>query len=86
MDWVFGELDAAAEPMRLVLLAAEAYDQAAESLESLSERVPFIRTTTPLTQETMVICASFLRKAKEFETAGVGYLENALNLWNREEH
>ncbi|QYR21445.1 RNA polymerase sigma factor [Paenibacillus sp. sptzw28] len=73
------------EPMRLVLLAAEAYLQAAEALQTLSQKVPFIRSSTALPPETLAECALLLEKAKEFETAGVGYLENALNLWDQEE-
>ncbi|NOU94260.1 sigma-70 family RNA polymerase sigma factor [Paenibacillus sp. LMG 31456] len=71
------------EAMRLILLSSEAYEQTAEALEMVSGHVPFIRTTEVLSQETMEICSNYLRLAKEFETAAIGYLEKALILWDQ---
>ncbi|MBD0384410.1 RNA polymerase sigma factor [Paenibacillus sedimenti] len=73
------------EAMRLVLLASEAYVQAAAELEIVSNKVPFMRSSALLSPETKNECAKLLEKAKEFETAGIGYLENALSTWDREE-
>jgi hypothetical protein len=73
------------EPMRLALLAAEAYEQAADALGRVSEKVPFIRSSAMPTQDTLAACAAHLEKAKEFETAAIGYMENALTLWERGE-
>jgi RNA polymerase sigma factor (sigma-70 family) len=73
------------EPMRLVLLAAEAYEQAADELGRVSEKVPFIRSSALLTHDVLTACAALLEKAKEFETAAIGYLENAMTLWEQEE-
>ncbi|MFB9328060.1 RNA polymerase sigma factor [Paenibacillus aurantiacus] len=66
------------EALRLALLASEAYEQAAASLGALSAEVPFVRTTELLTEEARTACASWLKEAKEFETAAVGYLEKAI--------
>jgi len=68
------------EAMRLVLLASEAYVQASEELERVSALVPFIRSSSMLTTEVRSECASLLLQAKEFDTAAIGYLENAINL------
>ncbi len=71
------------EAMRLVLLGAEAYEAAAESLQAVSDRVPFVRNTEMLPQETLTVCREELLKAKDFETAGIGYLEKAILLWEK---
>ncbi|WP_159887330.1 RNA polymerase sigma factor [Paenibacillus puerhi] len=68
------------EAMRLTLLASEAYEEAAEALESLSGEVPFIRTSEMLSPEREEACALLLEQAKAFETAAIGYLEKALAL------
>jgi hypothetical protein len=68
-----------AEAMRLTLLAAEAYEQAAEEFEGLSEGVPFTRTSEMLSTELRAQCAESLSRAKEFEHAAIGYLEKVLN-------
>jgi hypothetical protein len=68
------------EAKRLSLLAAEAYSQAAEALKQISDKVPFIRSSKSLSPDLQVECAALLEKAKEFETAGVGYLENTILL------
>ncbi|MNI76770.1 hypothetical protein D3C73_1330200 [compost metagenome] len=73
------------EAMRLVLLSSEAYMQVAEQLEKISRKFPFMRDSSALSPETRKECADLLQKAKEFETAAIGYLENALSTWNREE-
>ncbi|QJD85962.1 RNA polymerase sigma factor [Cohnella herbarum] len=67
------------EAMRLTLLAAEAYEQAAEEFDGLSEAVPFIRTSEMLSTELRAQCAESLSRAKEFEHAAIGYLEKVLN-------
>lgn len=72
------------EAMRLVLLASEAYTQVAEQLEMISRNLPFMRDSSALSPETRKECADLLQKAKEIETAAIGYLENALSTWNRE--
>lgn len=66
------------EPMRLTLLAAEAYEQAAEGLEAVGRHVPFERNSALLEPETLIACAELLEQAKEFEAAAVGYLEKAI--------
>jgi predicted DNA-binding protein YlxM (UPF0122 family) len=73
------------ESMRLTLLAAEAYEQAAEALDNISGEVPFVRSSEPLVSETLHKCREQLEKAKEFETAAIGYLENAIKRWGGEE-
>ncbi|GGD79377.1 RNA polymerase sigma factor [Paenibacillus nasutitermitis] len=67
------------EAMRLTLLAAEAYEQAAEELDGRSADVPFIRTSEMLSADMRSKCAESLSRAKEFEHAAIGYLEKALN-------
>lgn len=69
-----------AETMRLTLLAAEAYEQAAEEFEKLSEEVPFIRSSEMISDEMRAKCADSLGRAKEFESAAVGYLERVVTL------
>lgn len=66
------------EAMRLALLASDAYEQAAEELEKLSSHVPFTRSSEMILPDVHELCALYLEKAKEFETAAVGYLEKAL--------
>ncbi|AJY76898.1 RNA polymerase sigma factor [Paenibacillus beijingensis] len=66
------------EAMRLTLLAADAYEQAASAMEKLSSIVPFIRTYEMLLPEIIERCAAYLEQAKEFETFAVAYLEQAL--------
>jgi RNA polymerase sigma factor (sigma-70 family) len=73
------------EAKRLSLLAAEAYSQAADALKQVSDKVPFIRSSKSLSAELQIECAALLEKAKEFETAGIGYLENTLLLLESEE-
>jgi hypothetical protein len=73
------------EPKRLSLLAAEAYSQAADALKLVSEKVPFMRSSKSLSAELQLECAALLEKAKEFETAAIGYLENTLLLIESEE-
>lgn len=68
------------EAMRLTLLASEAYEQAADELEKVSEEVPFIRTSGTLTPDLRERCADCLSKAKEFEAAAIGYLEKTITL------
>jgi RNA polymerase sigma factor (sigma-70 family) len=68
------------EVMRLTLLASEAYEQAAESMEKLSLYVPFVRKAEMLLPDQRETCAVYLDKAKEFETAAIGYLEKAVTL------
>jgi hypothetical protein len=74
------------ESMRLVLLAAEDYEQAAGMLGAVSEKVPYMRNAEMLSQETLHFCVKHLETAKDFETAGIGYLEKALSLWERGKH
>jgi RNA polymerase sigma factor (sigma-70 family) len=66
------------EAMRLTLLAAEAYEQAAEEFDNLCSDVPFIRTSEMLSEEMRARCAESLSRAKEFESAAIGYLERAI--------
>ncbi|MDQ6421260.1 RNA polymerase sigma factor [Paenibacillus sp. LHD-117] len=66
------------EAMRLTLLAAEAYEQAAEEFDNLCGDVPFIRTSEMLSEEMRARCAASLSKAKEFESAAIGFLERAI--------
>ncbi|MBO9608705.1 MAG: RNA polymerase sigma factor [Paenibacillaceae bacterium] len=71
------------EAMRLTLLAAEAFEQAAEELKAVSELVPFVRTSVPLGSDALALFAERLEQAKSFETAGVGYLEKSIAFWGR---
>ncbi|MCR8630515.1 RNA polymerase sigma factor [Paenibacillus radicis (ex Xue et al. 2023)] len=71
------------ETMRLILLSSEAYEQAAEALETISGQVPFIRNAEMLSIETLDTCRTNLQLAKEFETAAIGYLEKAIILWEQ---
>ncbi|BBH21628.1 hypothetical protein Back11_29730 [Paenibacillus baekrokdamisoli] len=66
------------EAMRLALLAAEAYEQAAESLNAISEAVPFERSGKRMEEDTVYWCAIQLETAKTFETAAIGYIEKLL--------
>ncbi|WP_308637145.1 RNA polymerase sigma factor [Paenibacillus silvisoli] len=66
------------EAMRLTLLAAEAYEQAAEAFARMQEDVPFIRSSEMLTADVRERCAACLSSAKEFESAAIGYLEKAI--------
>jgi RNA polymerase sigma factor (sigma-70 family) len=66
------------EAMRLTLLAAEAYEQAAEEFDNLCGDVPFIRTSEMLSEDMRARCAVSLSRAKEFESAAIGYLEKAI--------
>jgi hypothetical protein len=59
-------------------LAAEAYEQAAEEFDNLCSDVPFIRTSEMLSEEMRARCAESLSRAKEFESAAIGYLERAI--------
>ncbi|WP_167859438.1 RNA polymerase sigma factor [Paenibacillus cymbidii] len=68
-----------AEAMRWCLLAAAAYEQAAEEFRSICGMVPFVRTSDMLSAETREACAVSLGKAKEFEAAAIGYLEKAVS-------
>lgn len=70
------------EAMRLTLLASEAFEQAAEQLEEMSEVVPFVRASELMTAEIREKCKVYLNKAKEFESAAIGYLEKAIT-WMR---
>jgi RNA polymerase sigma factor (sigma-70 family) len=79
------KLPLAGEAKRLSLLAAEAYVQTAEALNQVSDCVPFIKSSKMLTPDILKECAALLEKAKEFETAGVGYLENTILLLESEE-
>lgn len=72
------------EAMRMVLLASEAYEQTAEALEMLSATVPFIRSSEMFSPQLLETCITYLNRAKEFETAAIGYLEKAL-AFNMEE-
>jgi RNA polymerase sigma factor (sigma-70 family) len=73
------------EAMRLALLASEAFEQAGEELEKLSEFVPFIRTSELLAPKMRETCAAYLEKAKEFETAAICYLEKAIIIMEKGE-
>lgn len=73
----------AGEPMRLALLAAEGYEQTAEALEAVNGRVPFARSAAMLPLETLEQCAQQLERARDFETAAVGYVEKAIQLWEQ---
>jgi hypothetical protein len=73
------------ESMRLILLAAEAYEQAAEALDNISGEVPFVRNSETLTSNTLDKCREKLEKAKEFESAAIGYMENAIKRCGVEE-
>ncbi|GAB6930873.1 hypothetical protein JCM10914A_48560 [Paenibacillus sp. JCM 10914] len=66
------------EAMRLTLLAAEAYEQAAEALGRLSVIVPFERSLAMLPPALCAASAVQLEAAKEFEAAAIGYLEQAI--------
>ncbi len=68
------------EAMRMALLASEAYEQAALALEELSLLVPFVKTAEVMPPSLREGCMSLLRKAKRFESAAVGYMEQALKL------
>ncbi|MGU3470241.1 RNA polymerase sigma factor [Paenibacillus sp. D51F] len=68
------------EAMRMALLASEAYEQAALALEELSLLVPFVKTAVVMPPSLREGCMSLLRKAKRFESAAVGYMEQALKL------
>ncbi|MCI3921000.1 sigma-70 family RNA polymerase sigma factor [Paenibacillus sp. TRM 82003] len=66
------------EEMRLVLLASEAYEQAADALDSLSRLVPFVRTADVLSAELRESCAEKIARACVFERAAIAYLENSM--------
>jgi RNA polymerase sigma factor (sigma-70 family) len=66
------------EEMRLVLLASEAYEQAADALEELSGQVPFIRSSEVLSEHLREACAEQLERAKTFEGAAIAYLETSM--------
>jgi len=68
------------EAMRMALLASEAYEQTALALEELSLQVPFVKTAEVMPPGLREGCISLLRKAKRFESAAVGYMEQA---WKR---
>ncbi|REE80132.1 RNA polymerase sigma factor (sigma-70 family) [Paenibacillus taihuensis] len=75
------------EPMRLLLLGAEAYDQAAEAFEQISARMPFGSSqsisASPQT-ELLAACSTDLSTARDFEAAAISYIEKALLLWETE--
>jgi RNA polymerase sigma factor (sigma-70 family) len=71
------------EAMRLILLASEAYEQAADALDAVSELVPFIKSAEMLQEETLESCTKFLEQARDFEAAGVSYMEKTLTLLER---
>lgn len=72
------------EAKRLTLLASDAYEQAAQSIEKISSFVPFVRTSEMLLPEMLETCAVYLEQAKEFETAAVRHLEKVLTLLRKE--
>lgn len=72
------------EAMRLTLLASEAFEQAADTMQDLSEYVPFIRTSEVLAPEMRERSAAYLEQAKEFEAAAIGYLERAISTMEME--
>ncbi|MFK7693924.1 RNA polymerase sigma factor [Paenibacillus sp. HJGM_3] len=73
------------EPMRLALLASEAYEQAADALDELKQLVPFVRSSEVLSAELRERCAVKLEQARTFESAAVGYLEKCMTILTGEE-
>ncbi|MFD1956354.1 RNA polymerase sigma factor [Paenibacillus thailandensis] len=72
------------EAMRLVLLAAEAYEQAGEAIAAVGDIVPFVRTAEIVPPDTSEACAKHLEIAKTFEAAAIGYLEKSIALYGEE--
>ncbi|MFD0619919.1 RNA polymerase sigma factor [Paenibacillus sp. GCM10027629] len=73
------------EAKRLALLASEAYVQAAGALAELCKLVPFIRTSEILSPDMREVSVEKLEKAKAFESAAIGYLENIIAVMAEEE-
>ncbi|WP_219836144.1 RNA polymerase sigma factor [Paenibacillus sp. R14(2021)] len=73
------------EEKRLALLASEAYEQAAGAMAELCKLVPFIQTSEILSPDMREVSVEQLEKAKAFESAAVGYLENIFAVMAEEE-